>query len=83
MKKIVFLLSGLAAIPLVLAESQVATKYSHMMTNYGVFGFLLYKLLFIAGGAFLFSAVFWLTYRWLVVGDLKCCSSKAKSKRRR
>lgn len=72
MKKTV-LLAGLLVIPIALADGKWGCKggegASGMMSGYSIFGFWLLKLAFIVLGAFLFSLVFWQTYKWIIKGN--------------
>ncbi|MEE9526011.1 MAG: hypothetical protein V3V78_05390 [Candidatus Woesearchaeota archaeon] len=42
-----------------------------MMSNVGMFGGSLYKVIYFALAAFVFSIIFWLTHNWLVDGKSK------------
>jgi hypothetical protein len=73
MKKIVTsVLSTVSALPLVLAEGLknktgscgfYGAKGGHWMVGWG-----LLKILYVAVAAFVVSAIFWWTYKWIVVG---------------
>jgi hypothetical protein len=52
------------------------------MMNYGMMGswkmsYMFVCLLWVLLGAFVFSAIFWLTYKWLIIG----CDKKNKRKK--
>jgi hypothetical protein len=85
--KIMYILPVLASIPLALAECPYAEEGScltkgaittgkHMMYNWG-----LWKLLYMIVGAFIFSVIFWLVYKWLVGGC--CCTTKTTIKKKK
>lgn len=62
MKKILYLVF------LILLSSSVLADLGDMM-GYGMMGtgmFSLFGLIYLAIGAFIFSAIFWLTHNWLV-----------------
>jgi len=77
-----YILPALASIPMALAECPLAEeggclakKGAHMMYTWG-----LWKLLYIIIGAFIFSVIFWLVYKWLI-GGCNCPTTKKKKKR--
>ena len=81
--KLMYILPALASIPLAIAECPLAEssgclakKGGHMMYSWG-----LWKLAYIIIGAFIFSVIFWLVYKWLVGGC--CCQGKTTKKKKK
>ncbi|MBT4824117.1 hypothetical protein HN695_00550 [Candidatus Woesearchaeota archaeon] len=81
--KIMYILPVLASIPVALAEyggteegGCFTKKGGHMIYSWG-----LWKLFYIIIGAFIFSVIFWLVYKWLVDGCWCQTTTKKKKKR--
>ena len=85
MKKTV-LLAGLLAIPIALADGKWGCKSGEgvhgVMSSLGIWGYWIMKLIFIALGAFIFSVVFWQTYKWLVKNNKITRKKPARKKKR-
>ncbi len=65
MKKLLVPISLVLASSKALADMGMMEGYG-MMGGAGMFGWGLLWLVWLVLGAFLFSAIFWLTYNWLV-----------------
>ncbi len=66
MKKIALLGMVALAIPLVLADYGGMMGYGSGYGMMGVFGMGLYSLLWLVIAAFVFSWIFWSTYKWML-----------------